>query len=90
MHPDAEILITGYSDSEGYEKYNQKLSEFRANIVGSFLLGKGIKPDKIEIQGLGSQNPIESNATAAGRKMNRRVEIEVKKKPPAPETDNAS
>jgi len=79
MHPDAKILITGYSDSEGYEKYNQKLSEFRANIVRSFFLGRGIKPEKIEVQGAGSKNPIESNDTAWGRMMNRRVEIEIKK-----------
>jgi general secretion pathway protein A len=53
------------------------LSEFRANIVKSFLLGKGAKPAQMEIKGLGSENPIETNNTAWGRMMNRRVEIEV-------------
>jgi general secretion pathway protein A len=53
------------------------LSGFRANIVKSFLLGKGVKPDQIKTQGLGSKNPIESNDTTWGRTMNRRVEIEV-------------
>lgn len=76
-HPETKILITGYTDSEGYAKYNQKLSEFRANIVKSFLLGKGVKSDQIQIQGLGGENPIESNDTAWGRQMNRRVEIEI-------------
>nr|NJM01622.1 OmpA family protein [Desulfobacula sp.] len=80
MHPDAKIIITGYTDAEGYENYNQKLSEFRANIVRSFFLGRGIKPDQIEIIGAGSKKPVESNETAWGRMMNRRVEIEVKKK----------
>lgn len=80
VHPEASIIITGYTDAEGYENYNQKLSEFRANIVRSFLLGRGIMPNQIEVVGAGSKKPIESNETAWGRMMNRRVEIEVKKK----------
>lgn len=78
-YPDVRVLVTGYTDSDGYQKYNRKLSEFRANIVRSFLLGRGIKPEQVKIRGLGSKNPIESNDTAWGRKMNRRVEIEVVK-----------
>jgi general secretion pathway protein A len=77
-HPDLEVVVSGYTDSEGNTSYNQKLSEFRANIVGSFLLGKGIGPHQMEIRGLGSENPIESNDTSRGRMMNRRVEIEIK------------
>lgn len=77
LNPEAKVLISGYTDSEGYNKYNRKLSEFRANIVKSFLLGKGAMPDQMEIKGLGSENPIENNNTAWGRMMNRRVEIEV-------------
>jgi len=78
MYPNVKIVVTGYTDSEGYQPYNQKLSEFRANIVGSFLLGKGIKPSQMEIKGLGSENPVETNDTSWGRMMNRRVEIEIK------------
>ncbi|MCF6246213.1 MAG: AAA family ATPase [Desulfobacula sp.] len=78
MHPEASILVSGYTDSAGYQKYNRKLSEFRANIVKSFLMGRGIKNEQVEIRGLGSKNPIESNDTAWGRTMNRRVEIEGK------------
>ena len=77
MHPEAKVLVKGYTDSEGYQKYNRKLSEFRANIVRSFLLGRGIRPEQVRIKGLGSENPIESNETAWGRMMNRRVEIEL-------------
>lgn len=79
-HPETKILISGYTDSEGYQSYNRKLSEFRANIIRSFFLGRGIKVEQIQIRGLGSQNPIESNDTARGRMMNRRVEIEIIKK----------
>ncbi|MBU1344531.1 MAG: AAA family ATPase [Proteobacteria bacterium] len=78
-HPEIKILISGFTDSEGNQKYNQKLSEFRANIVGGFFLGKGILPHQIQIEGLGSQHPVEKNDTAWGRMMNRRVEIEILK-----------
>jgi len=77
QHPDTKIMITGYTDSDGLQKYNIKLSVFRANIVKSFLLGRGLSSNQIEIRGLGSINPIKSNNTAKGRKMNRRVEIEI-------------
>ncbi len=79
MHPDTKILIKGYTDSDGNEEYNVKLSEFRANIVRSFLLGRGLISHQIEIKGLGSKSPIESNRTSWGRMMNRRVEIEIVK-----------
>ena len=79
MHPDTKVLITGYTDSDGYQKYNIKLSEFRANIIKSFLLGKGVKSNQTQIKGMGSLTPIESNNTAWGRMMNRRVEIEIVK-----------
>jgi general secretion pathway protein A len=76
-HPDKNILIKGYTDSYGSLTYNRKLSEFRANIVRSFLLGSGIMLKRIQVKGLGGTNPIEDNNTSQGRKMNRRVEIEI-------------
>ena len=78
-YPDKNILIKGYTDSNGSQTYNKKLSEFRANIVRSFLLGSGIKVKQIQVKGLGSINPIEDNSTSWGRMMNRRVEIEIVK-----------
>jgi len=77
VHQDSKILITGYTDDRENGTYNVKLSEFRANIVKSFLLGLGVKSYQMQIQGRGGQDPIESNDTIWGRMMNRRVEIEV-------------
>ncbi len=77
VHQDSKIFITGYTDAMGNAKYNLQLSEFRANIVKSFLLGLGVKSHQMQIQGRGGQDPIESNDTPWGRMMNRRVEIEV-------------
>lgn len=76
-HPRLNILITGYSDSLGHEQYNVKLSEFRANTVKSYLMGRGLAESRIRVQGLGSQDPIASNETTDGRNANRRVEIEI-------------
>ncbi len=78
-HPKAKVLVTGHTDSMGYENYNKKLSEFRANIVKSYLMGKGIRQDQIKTRGLGGEKPIETNDTPWGKMMNRRVEIEIVK-----------
>lgn len=77
MGLDDEIVVTGYTDNHGYEYYNKKLSEFRANIVKGYLVGKGIASGKVRVIGRGSENPIASNETPGGRLANRRVEVEV-------------
>jgi general secretion pathway protein A len=74
--PETKIAVKGYTDSTGNESYNMNVSRFRANIIKSYLLGKGVDSSKIESAGLGSANPVASNETAEGRKANRRVEIE--------------
>ena len=76
-HQNSKIVITGYTDAMENGTYNVKLSEFRANIVKSFLLGLGVQSYQMRIQGRGGQDPVESNDTVWGRMMNRRVEIEM-------------
>ena len=75
QHPEATINVFGYTDSSGDQDYNKKLSEFRANMVKSFLMGQNLTPDKLNTQGFGNSNPVGSNDTEEGRTMNRRVEI---------------
>ena len=77
LRPQATIRISGYTDSLGYESYNQRLAEFRANSIKSYLVGKGLSEAKIIARGYGSQNPLAPNDTESGRKANRRVEIEI-------------
>jgi len=76
QNPDTDIIIKGYTDTIGNYDYNKWLSLLRANIVKSFLTGKGINPTKIKTIGMGPENPMYSNETAKGRINNRRVEIE--------------
>lgn len=70
------IFVKGYTDASGPTSYNESVSRFRANAVKSYLKGKGAKPHQIEVFGMGDKNPIASNNTAEGRRLNRRVEIE--------------
>ena len=77
QYPETTINISGYTDSSGDADYNRRLSEFRANMVKSFLMGQNLAPEKLVTQGLGNTNPVDSNATEAGRTNNRRVEISV-------------
>ncbi|MCG6507045.1 OmpA family protein, partial [Vibrio parahaemolyticus] len=74
-HPQANVEITGHTDSSGSEAYNQKLSEKRAQAVSDALKEKGVDAARISAKGEGESSPIASNATAAGREQNRRVEI---------------
>jgi outer membrane protein OmpA-like peptidoglycan-associated protein len=76
-NPSTQIKITGYTDNQGSEELNLKLSKARALAVGQYLNSKGIERKRISLEGLGNQKPIESNDTEQGRAKNRRVEIEI-------------
>ena len=73
----AKLTLNGYSDSIGAPSYNQMISEIRANSVKSYLSGKGIKPSRMMAFGHGAQKFIASNKSAEGRRLNRRVKIEL-------------
>ena len=77
-YPQVKIEIDGYTDSKGSAKYNQALSERRANIVDAYLTSHGVDASRITaVNGFGAANPVDSNATEAGRQRNRRVEFKV-------------
>jgi len=73
--PQRNALIEGHADSSGSEAHNQTLSTQRAEAVRSALLQQGIAGPRISARGYGESNPVNGNDTAAGRQMNRRVEI---------------
>jgi outer membrane protein OmpA-like peptidoglycan-associated protein len=71
-----EIEIEGHTDSVGSHGYNQRLSEERAQSVGSYLREAGIPGARIVGErGFAETRPVATNDTAAGRQMNRRVEL---------------
>lgn len=68
--------IKNYTDSYGDENFNLELSRQRANMVYEAFLDRGVSKRKLSFEGLGESNPVTSNATLAGRKQNRRTEIQ--------------
>lgn len=71
------VDVNGYTDSTGGDKHNLDLSQRRALSVAQYLNQNGIDGRRLSIDGYGKGNPIASNATAAGREQNRRVEIQI-------------
>jgi len=74
---DFDVTIRGYTDALGSSEYNRSLSTFRANVVKSYLTGKGINPNRMRVIGMGDAAPRMANNTPQGRAANRRVEIEL-------------
>lgn len=74
---DWTLKLSGHTDNQGQADANMLLSEKRAKAVKKYLVTKGVKDDKIIAEWFGQTQPIESNATEAGRKKNRRVEMKV-------------
>lgn len=70
-----DIDVVGHTDSVGTDAYNQALSLRRAQAVKDFLVSGGISADIIDVIGMGKRQPVASNDTAAGRALNRRVDV---------------
>lgn len=76
--PSAQLHVSGHTDSVGRDAYNQKLSEKRAMAVTDYLVSSGIPRSAfVSVEGDGEARPVADNATAAGRSLNRRVEIKI-------------
>lgn len=74
-YPKNNIIVAGYTDSTGSDAVNNPLSVQRAKAVYDYLTANGLRTKSINYVGYGSANPVASNKTAAGRALNRRVEL---------------
>ena len=75
-YPEATIVVIGHTDSRGSAKFNQKLSEKRAEAVSKYLMTKySIDPKRIRTVGAGESDPIATNKTKEGQAKNRRVSV---------------
>ena len=94
-HPEVEvILVSGYTDRIGSNKYNQKLSERRANAVKSYIVNQGLDSNRVETVGKGEADPVvacddvkgpenhRNKKLVACLQPNRRVVVEVKVQAP--------
>lgn len=72
-----ELKVAGHTDITGSAAHNQELSERRAGSVQSYLEGNGVLPQRIYATGFGKNQPIASNDSESGRRLNRRVDITI-------------
>ncbi len=74
----AQLKVTGYTDSVGSEAYNLKLSKERAQAVVNYLIDSGVPRSQfVSVAGGGESNPVASNQTPEGRAQNRRTVIQI-------------
>jgi outer membrane protein OmpA-like peptidoglycan-associated protein/tetratricopeptide (TPR) repeat protein len=76
-NPTVRIQIEGHTDNQGSATDNQKLSDNRAKSVVQYLIGKGVKTDRLVAKGFGSTKPMADNKSEEGRAQNRRTELKV-------------
>jgi len=74
-NPNAQVRIIGHTDSTGSDAINNPLSLQRAESTRNYLTARGVSGARVQVEGMGSRQPIATNDTAEGRARNRRVEI---------------
>ncbi|MCP3735812.1 OmpA family protein [Sphingomonas sp. RP10(2022)] len=74
-NPGVRVAIDGYTDSRGTNAHNQDLSERRAASVRAAFDAMDVTRARFSVAGHGEANPVATNATAAGMRQNRRVEV---------------
>ena len=76
--PSATIEIIGHTDSDGDDKFNQTLSERRAQAVADYLVKAGMSMDRFKPMGYGSAQPIAPNDNDEDKAENRRIDFVVR------------
>jgi len=76
-YPGLNIEVDGHTDNVGSDEYNQNLSDQRAESVRAYLVAQGVLTGSVTAKGFGKTEPVGTNDTAAGRQINRRVELVV-------------
>jgi len=75
-----KVILSGHTDSEGDEYQNMILSQARADVVKRYMVQQGIDASRIQTVAYGETMPLENNLLTEGKKLNRRVEINILKK----------
>lgn len=77
-YPAYSLVISGHTDNVGPDENNLVLSERRAQTCRTYLVSKGIDPTRITYVGYGETRPRANNETVSGRRLNRRVEFDLR------------
>lgn len=83
--PDMKLEIAGYTDNQGSDEDNLKLSQARADSILSAIRFRGVDTHGITAKGYGETSPIADNSTEEGREANRRIEFKLLNVEPEPE-----
>ena len=75
--PKLLLDLNGFADQRGDELANLSLSKQRVSAVQSYLIKQGIKASRLRSRGFGETQPISSNDSKEGKKLNRRTEFKV-------------
>jgi outer membrane protein OmpA-like peptidoglycan-associated protein len=79
-YPAVKLRIGGYTDSDGNDAANMKLSDERAKTCMAWLVAKGIAADRLSAEGYGEQHPVAPNDTEENKAKNRRISFSVRAK----------
>lgn len=74
-HTDLRVLVTGHTDSDGSDQYNDELSKRRAQAIIDYFVAHGLKADRLQFDFKGEKAPADNNSTPEGRQRNRRVDF---------------
>jgi outer membrane protein OmpA-like peptidoglycan-associated protein len=77
QYKDTDLIIEGHTDNTGKSETNVKLSAARADAVIALLVSDGVQRARMTGRGLGASEPVADNATDAGRRQNRRVQVQI-------------
>jgi outer membrane protein OmpA-like peptidoglycan-associated protein len=76
-YPNTRTLIVGHTDSDGSAAYNMDLSDRRSYSASTFICGEGVDRARVTTAGRGESEPIATNGSDEGRRLNRRIEIAI-------------
>jgi OOP family OmpA-OmpF porin len=76
-NPSITVEVAGHTDSDGAAEYNESLSARRAATVRDYLIARGVSESRMTARGYGESQPVDSNATPAGKAANRRVVLRI-------------
>ena len=77
QYPNMRVELAGYTDSDGSETFNQKLSQARVDTTKNRLISRGVVANRLVAKGYGEANPLVPNTSDENKAKNRRVEINI-------------
>lgn len=76
-NPNMKAAVSGHTDNVGDDAKNMALSQSRAEFVKGKLIAKGVNAANLTVEAKGETQPVATNDNEGGRRLNRRVEINI-------------